>query len=80
MTLDEIEHDPYVLLSIISAWQEGEWTLAEVQDTLQMLFDRQYILTEDVVVEGAVSDGNPDGTAKATTTMWKCRTTTISAP
>ena len=49
--LDEIEHDPYVLLSIISAWQEGEWTLAEVQDTLQMLFDRQYILTEDVVVE-----------------------------
>lgn len=49
--LDEIEHDPYVLLSIISAWHEGEWTLAEVQDTLQMLFDRQYILTEDVVVE-----------------------------
>ena len=49
--LDEIEHDPYVLLSIISAWHEGEWTLAEVQDTLQILFDRQYILTEDVVVE-----------------------------
>ena len=49
--LDEIEHDPYVLLSIISAWHEGEWTLDEVQDTLQMLFDRQYILTEDVVVE-----------------------------
>ena len=49
--LDEIEHDPYVLLSIISAWHEGEWTLAEVQDTLQMLFDRQYILTENVVVE-----------------------------
>ncbi len=40
-----------MLLSIISAWHEGEWTLAEVQDTLQMLFDRQYILTEDVVVE-----------------------------
>ena len=30
---------------------EGEWTLDEVQGTLQMLFDRQYILTEDVVVE-----------------------------
>ena len=30
---------------------EGEWTLDEVQDTLQMLFDRPYILTEDVVVE-----------------------------
>ena len=49
--LDEIEHDPYVLLSIISAWHEGEWTLAEVQDTLQMLFDRQYTLTETVVTE-----------------------------
>ena len=49
--LDDIEHDPYVLLSLMSAWHEGAWTLAEVQDTLQMLFDRQYILTEDVVVE-----------------------------
>ena len=49
--LDDIEHDPYVLLSLVSAWHEGAWTLAEVQDTLQMLFDRQYILTEDVVVE-----------------------------
>ena len=49
--LDTIEHDPYVLLSIVCALHEGEWTLGEVQGTLQMLFDRQYILTEDVVVE-----------------------------
>ena len=49
--LDDIEHDPYVLLSMISAWHEGKWTLAEVQDTLQMFFDRQYILTESVVTE-----------------------------
>ena len=49
--LDTIEHDPYVLLSIVCALHEGEWTLDEVQGTLQMLFDRQYILTEDVVVE-----------------------------
>ena len=49
--LDDIEHDPYVLISILTALREGAWTLEEVQGTLQMLFDRQYILTEDVVVE-----------------------------
>ena len=49
--LDEIEHDPYVLLSLLCALHEGQWTIGEVQGTLQMLFDRQYILTEDVVVE-----------------------------
>ena len=49
--LDTIEHDPYVLISMISALHEGAWTLDEVLGTLQDLFDRQYILTEDVVVE-----------------------------
>ena len=49
--LDDIEHDPYVLLSIISAMQVGPWTVDEVQDTLQMLFEKQYILTETVVTE-----------------------------
>lgn len=49
--LDTIEHDPYVLISMITALHQGEWTLDEVQGTLQMLFVRQYILTEDVVVE-----------------------------
>lgn len=49
--LDEIQHDPYVLISMISALHEGVWTVDEVQGTLQTLFDRQYILTEDVVTE-----------------------------
>ena len=49
--LDAIEHDPYVLISLLSAWHEGEWTLAQAQPTLQMLFDRQYTLTENVVKE-----------------------------
>jgi len=49
--LDTIEHDPYVLMSILSAWNDGQWTRADVQSTLQMLFDRQYTLTENVVVE-----------------------------
>lgn len=43
--LDEIEHDPYVLISILSAWHEGVFTLAEAQTTLEMLFEKQYILT-----------------------------------
>lgn len=49
--LDAIEHDPYVLISILSTLYEGEFTLDEVQGTLEMLFDRQYILTESVEVE-----------------------------
>jgi len=49
--LDTIGHDPYVLISIISAFHEGVWTIDEVQGTLTMLFERQYILTENVVVE-----------------------------
>ena len=48
--LDSIEHDPYVLVSILSVLHEGAWTLDQVQGTLETLFDRQYILTEDVVV------------------------------
>ena len=49
--LDAIEHDPYVLISILSALHEGQWTLSQAAGTLQTLFDRQYILTEEVVVE-----------------------------
>lgn len=49
--LDEIWHDPYVLISLLTAWHGGEWTLDEVQDTLSMLFDKQYQLTQTVAVE-----------------------------
>jgi hypothetical protein len=49
--LDQIWHDPYVLISILSALHDGAWTLDEVQGTLTMLFDMQYILTEVVTVE-----------------------------
>ena len=49
--LDEIRHDPYVLLSILSALHEGQFTIDQVQDDLQMLFDKQYILTETVTTE-----------------------------
>lgn len=46
--LDEIGHDPYVLTAILSAMHPGEWTLQEVMGTLEMLFEKQYILTETV--------------------------------
>jgi hypothetical protein len=49
--LDEIKHDPYVLLSILSALHEGQFTIDQVQDDFQMLFDKQYILTETVTTE-----------------------------
>ena len=49
--LDEISHDPYVLLSLLTALKGSEWTLDEVQSDLEMLFERQYILTEDVTTE-----------------------------
>ena len=58
--LDEIGHDPYVLISILTAYHQGEWTLDEVQVTLDMLFEKQYILTERVVVETRHdSEGDP---------------------
>lgn len=49
--LDEIGHDPYVLISILSAFHEGVFTIDEVQSELQTLFDRQYTLTQTVTVE-----------------------------
>ena len=49
--LDDIEHDPYVLLSILSALHEGTFTIDEVRSDLEMLFEKQYILMETVEVE-----------------------------
>lgn len=54
--LDEIQHDPYVLIALLTAYHQGPWTLDEVQGTLQMFFDMQYVLRESVITEA----GNPD--------------------
>ena len=48
--LDTIGHDPYVLTSILTA-MHLDYTRADVQDTLQMLFEKQYILTITEEVE-----------------------------
>ena len=58
--LDSIGHDPYVLISILSALNPGGWTLESVRDTLVMLFEQQYTLTESVVTETRYdSEDNP---------------------
>lgn len=49
--LDSIGHDPYVLISYITAYLGGEWTMSEAQSVLDMLFEKQYILTETVTTE-----------------------------
>ena len=58
--LDEISHDPYVLMSLLTALKGGEWTLDDVRSDLDMLFERQYILTEDVTTYTRYDeDGEP---------------------
>ena len=49
--LDEIEHDPYVLISILTTLHDGVFTLAQVQGEIEKLFKMQYILEESVVKE-----------------------------
>ena len=49
--LDKVGHDPYVLISILSALHDGAWTIDEVQSTLSTLFGKQYQLTQTVQTE-----------------------------
>ena len=58
--LETIGHDPYVLISTLTALHGGEWTIAEVQGTLQWLFRLQYELTETETTEQKPDPENPD--------------------
>ena len=49
--LDKIGHDPYVLISLLTAYQGGSWQFAEVEELIEDLFDRQYLLVESVELE-----------------------------
>ena len=64
--LDEIIHDPYVLISLLTAYQEGEWTLSQVRGFLSELFERQYTLTETVEVEIRYRTETRTGTTTST--------------
>ena len=68
--LDEIGHDPYVLISLLTAYQHGGWTLAEASPVLSLFFDQQYRLTEDVTTETRYdSDGQPYPWSVCTVTL-----------
>lgn len=72
--LDKIGHDPYVLISILSALHDGAWTIDEVQDTLSTLFGKQYQLTQSVQTETRYRNEtstvtNPDGSTSTVTTQ-----------
>ena len=47
--LDEIQHDPYVLISILSALHDGVFTAGEVQGDLSMLTDDMLPTVESLV-------------------------------
>ena len=66
--LDDIEHDPYVLISTLTAIKQGAWAVSEVESTLSDLFARQYVLTETVTTEKRTRTvHNPDGTTSVET-------------
>lgn len=49
---DEIWHDPYVLIAIISAYFDGQdWTLDSAYPVIEKYFDLQYVVTQTVSTE-----------------------------
>lgn len=48
----EIWHDPYALIAIVSAYHGGEeWTIDSAMPTLERYFALQYILTQEITTE-----------------------------
>lgn len=46
--LDEIVHDPYELIALITALHGGSWTADEIGDILVEIFEAQYLLTKEI--------------------------------
>lgn len=55
--LDEIGHERNVLLSILFALHGADFSFAEVQSTLDMLFEKQYVITEEIAVKTKYVNG-----------------------
>ena len=55
--LDEIGHDPYVLISMLSALHDGVFTMEDVQEDLERIFSNQYTLTLTAQTEWITEDG-----------------------
>ncbi len=58
---DEIWHDPYALIAIISARMDGEeWTMEDATPILELYFDLQYELEVNIIhATRHDADGNP---------------------
>ena len=49
---DDIWHDPYALIALISAYHGGEeWTIDSAYPTIEMLFEWQYVVEESVTTQ-----------------------------
>ena len=48
---DDIWHDPHALISLVSARMNGEWTVDQAVGFLNILFEKQYTLTQTVQTE-----------------------------
>lgn len=55
-----------MLVSLLTAYQEGEWSLSQVRGFLSELFERQYTLTETVEVEIRYRTETRTGTTTST--------------
>ena len=63
----KIWHDPYALISIISAYHGGEeWTIDDVYGTIEMLFAWQYKVTETISNETRYRTEERQGTRLVT--------------
>ena len=51
LSADSIGHDPYILISILSALYEGVFTISDVQSEIDTLFEMQYELIVESVTE-----------------------------
>lgn len=67
----EIWHDPYALIALVSAYRNGEsWKIDDVYGILQMLFNWQYERTETVTTETRYDDqGTPYTYTKVKVTL-----------
>lgn len=64
---DEIWHDPYVLIAIISAYFDGqEWTLDTAYPVIEKYFDLQYVVTQTVSTETRYRTETRTGTRTVT--------------
>ena len=64
---DDIWHDPYALIALISAYHGGEeWTIDSAYPTIEMLFEWQYVVDERITTETRYRTEEQEGTRTIT--------------